>query len=306
MNARVAAAAKRMLERTGHYARVLRERTFPGLAVLCYHGLYARPSADRPFASLHLPVDLFRAHCRIIRDSCHPMTLPSWLDAVEQGAPLPPRPVLVTFDDGYRSVFTLARPVLEEFGIPAVAFVCSDPVERRTLLWYDAIARERGEAEVERIKQASYADWRRIAAAAERRAAEDDDLAPMTAAELRELAAARDVEIGGHTAAHPVLAHASRDEQRAEILGNKQALESWTGRPIRAFAYPNGEPGRDFTDESVALVRECGFSAAFTTRSAFARSSDDRFQLPRFVMVDGISSGDFAHRFSYSLVRARS
>jgi len=50
------------------------------------------------------------------------------VDYVERGIPLPERPVIITFDDGYLSVYEYAFPVLEQFGLNAVAFVIGEAV----------------------------------------------------------------------------------------------------------------------------------------------------------------------------------
>lgn len=56
------------------------------------------------------------------------------LAAVDDGAPLPERACLITFDDGLRSQFELALPVLERLGVPAVFFISGRPhAERRAL-----------------------------------------------------------------------------------------------------------------------------------------------------------------------------
>ena len=48
------------------------------------------------------------------------------------------------------------------------------------------------------------------------------------------------------------------------------------------FAYPNGRPGQDFTDASVALVRQAGFTAAVTTAKGAAVAGVDLHRLPRY------------------------
>jgi peptidoglycan/xylan/chitin deacetylase (PgdA/CDA1 family) len=61
-------------------------------------------------------------------------------DALEWSKPLPPRPVLITFDDGYRDVLYNAEPVLRPLHMPATAFVISDRISRRDpsfLTWRD-------------------------------------------------------------------------------------------------------------------------------------------------------------------------
>ena len=122
--------AKAGLLATRWYAHRLEYDTFPGVLVLCYHGLRSssRSSEGIPFANLHVTEDTFAAHCRLIAETCHPIDLAAFTDAQLTERALPPRPVLVTFDDGYRSVFDIGRPILRRYRIPASVFVCSEPV----------------------------------------------------------------------------------------------------------------------------------------------------------------------------------
>src|SRR5262249_52923966 len=226
------------LEASGHYLRRLRGDRFPGVAVLSYHGI--RPDSLRPgaaaFERLHVTAAELEAHCRLLRAACDPIDLDAWRAALHGDAPLPPRPTLVPSDDGYRSVLTVARPILARHGIPAVAFVCSDPVREQRLLWYDALARAKGEPAIEPLKSASYREWHAACARLVEPAAEEDPNALLTPALVQALATGGDVEVGGHSAGHPILARADLADQRREILDNKLALEEWTGRPVRAFA----------------------------------------------------------------------
>src|SRR5262249_40344098 len=158
---------KHALLRGGWYRRRLTRDAFPGVLVLCYHGLRSSGwRSDEPsFPDLHMDEAAFDEHCRVLATACHPIGLDDWRDARAGKRPLPSRPVLVTFDDGYRSVFELARPILQRHGIPAVVFVCTDPVRDQQLFWFDAEARH-------------VADSR----------ADDDPLAPMTVDQVRRLA----------------------------------------------------------------------------------------------------------------------
>ena len=306
MRAMLARSVKAGLEASGHYLRRLRAGRFPGIAVLCYHGV--RPDGLRPgaatFEALHVTAAELEGHCRLLRAACDPIGLDAWRAALRGGPPLPPRPVLVTFDDGYRSVLTVARPILARHGIPAVAFVCSDPAREQRLLWYDALARARGERAVEPWKSAPYGEWRAACARLAGPASEEDPNAPLTPALIHALATGGDVEVGGHTAGHPILARADLADQRREILDNKHALEEWTGRPVRAFAYPNGRPGVDYTPATAGLLAELGFDMAFTTRHGWAGPAEPALERSRFLMLAGISSAELAHRLAYSWRRA--
>ena len=302
MHPRASAAIKSAFYRSGLSARRLRSVQFPGLAVLCYHGLRAGASQGTPFEPLHVAVDTFERHCRLIRDSCDPISADVLLASLDGGAPLPPRAVLVTFDDGYRTVLTLAKPVLERYRIPAVVFVCSDPIARGRLLWYDAAARLHGEATVQRLKTVPFAEWQTAVESFDTAPAVDDAYAPLTVDELRRLADTPGIEIGGHTRRHGILSQASPDDQAGQIADDKRAIEEWTGRPARLFSYPNGRPRIDYTLATCDIVERCGYLAAFTTQSAYARASHDRYELPRFLMLDSMTAPTLAHRFTFGWV----
>ncbi|HEY2906157.1 MAG TPA: polysaccharide deacetylase family protein [Vicinamibacterales bacterium] len=304
MHPRASAAIKSAFYGSGLYTRRLRSVQFPGLAVLCYHGLRAGPPRGTPFEPLQVAVETFERHCRLIRDSCDPIGADMLLAALDGGAPLPARAVLVTFDDGYRTVLTLAKPVLERYGIPAVVFVCSDPIARGRLLWYDAVARTRGEAEVERLKTVPFSEWRDTVHPFDIPAAEGDPYAPLTVDELRRLADGHGIEIGGHTLRHAILSHATADEQAGQIADDKRTIEEWTGRPARFFSYPNGRPRIDYTLATCDVVERCGYLAAFTTQTAYARASSDRYELPRFLMLDSMTAPALAHRLTFGWVAA--
>src|SRR6266849_10847540 len=125
MRTNIAALTKKSLLGLGHYSRRLSKSNFKGVAVLCYHGVVCRGSSDLriPFRQLHVTDEELESHCRLLRDECNPISLQHWKAFLNGGPPLPSKPVLITFDDGYRSVFTLARPILQKYSIPPVILV---------------------------------------------------------------------------------------------------------------------------------------------------------------------------------------
>ena len=286
----------------GHYMRRLRNDEFPGVAVLGYHGVRADhwPSGTMTFEGLHVRAHELEEHCRLLRQSCHPISLHDWQSALNGGPSLPERPVLMTFDDGYRSVFTLACPILQRYAIPAVVFACSNPIERQQLFWHDAVARLRDEAAVESLKGVAFDEWQRVTTEDQLPATEDDPHAPLSIVELRALAEQPGVEIGSHTITHPILSRASLAEQREQLLRSKARLEAWIARPVTAFAYPNGRPGQDYTAETVNLARESGFTIAFSTHPGFASVHESRWEFSRFLVLAGLTASELAHRLCYS------
>ena len=104
----------------------------------------------------------------------------------------------------------------------------------------------------------------------------------MTREQVREIACR--FEIGGHTYHHVPLAALPDDRARAEILDGKRWVEDVTGRPARAFCYPQGK----FTARTADLVREAGFAGG---RTCFFNRTD----LPLDLYRCGVSTHAFNH-----------
>ena len=94
------------------------------------------------------------------------------------------------------------------------------------------------------------------------------------------------MQIGAHTVSHPILATLDRATAFHEIAESKRTLEDIVDERVSLFAYPNGKPQTDYNAESVAVVRELGFDAAFSTYWAVATAKTDVFQVPRFTPWD--------------------
>jgi hypothetical protein len=95
------------------------------------------------------------------------------------------------------------------------------------------------------------------------------------------------IEIGAHTVTHPILTETSASQVRVELAENKRYLETLVGEAVTSFAYPNGNPSRDYRREHVELVREAGFELAVTTAWGAATRSTDPLQLPRIAPWGG-------------------
>src|SRR5579859_5441981 len=59
--------------------------------------------------------------------------------AFRAGKLLPPNPVFVTFDDGYKDGLDVALPILQRHGVKATFFVATDYIDQRRLFWWDRI-----------------------------------------------------------------------------------------------------------------------------------------------------------------------
>jgi peptidoglycan/xylan/chitin deacetylase (PgdA/CDA1 family) len=89
------------------------------------------------------------------------------------------------------------------------------------------------------------------------------------------------MEIGAHTARHPILASVPAEVAKDEITSGRDELARIIQAPVEVMAYPNGRPTQDYGPEHVEIVRRAGFRGAVTTAPGVARVGDDPFQLPR-------------------------
>ena len=88
--------------------------------ILMYH-VVADPRPDAPYPQLFVSATDFAGQMRwLARHGYQPVTLRAVWDHWHRGAPLPKRPIVVSFDDGYRSVAHAALPPMRERGWPGV------------------------------------------------------------------------------------------------------------------------------------------------------------------------------------------
>lgn len=93
-----------------------------GFLVLCYHAVTAKAAPYDRYGSI--PQKLFVEQMEYLRThGYNPVSLDDILKAAEGKKPLPPKPVLLTFDDAYQSYYEFVVPVLEKFGYPSVVAV---------------------------------------------------------------------------------------------------------------------------------------------------------------------------------------
>ena len=193
--------------------------------VLCYHAV----SPTWP-AELSIPPEALEHQLRhLARRGYRAATVSEAL-----ADPPAERTVAITFDDAYRSVLEVARPILDRLGMPASVYVPTDWPERDAPMSWPGIDQ-----------------W--LGGPYER------ELACMGWDELRALADGG-WEVGSHTRSHPRLPELAQGELDRELAGSRGDCEEALGRPCRSLAYPYGA-----VDERVVRAAErAGYSSAVT------------------------------------------
>jgi peptidoglycan/xylan/chitin deacetylase (PgdA/CDA1 family) len=100
--------------------------------ILTYHWIRNNPVAGDELG-FHLsvtPANFAQQMAFLHYAGVHPITLAEAMSALETGKPLPPRPVILTFDDGYGDFASRAVPVLQQYGFVATDYVVSGFIGR--------------------------------------------------------------------------------------------------------------------------------------------------------------------------------
>lgn len=101
-----------------------------GLLVLSYHDIRDDVAQEGDADSYAVSTHNFAAHLDwLSAHDYHPVSLAQLIQASQGGKPLPPHPVLLTFDDGLRSVYTKVFPLLRAYNFPALAALITDYVD---------------------------------------------------------------------------------------------------------------------------------------------------------------------------------
>ena len=193
--------------------------------MLMYHWFRprGRPSTSRS-PQLEMTPELFERQLSLLRRSGYETVSLGRALGLAGEAPLPQRPLVLTFDDGTLDFWEHARPVLDLHGFSATLFVVTGHVG--------------GES-----------GWDRDL--------DEPDRPLMSWDQLRELDRAG-YEIGSHTRTHRPLTDLSDDEVRSELDFSRRKLSDELGRPPRFVAYPRGR----YSGPHKRLAREAGYAGA--------------------------------------------
>jgi peptidoglycan/xylan/chitin deacetylase (PgdA/CDA1 family) len=237
---------------------------------------YCRKRSDRRLVVLayHDVTDpeRFEAQMDFLRTNMRPVSLGKVLSALEGGSPLPRGAVLVTFDDGDRTLFDVGLPVLRDRGIPAVAFVVAGLLDSHEPFWWVEAARciEQGgtapdlpraspDAAVRAMKALPNPERLETLAHLRRTAAGEPVTMPqLSRDELVELQS-NGVAIGNHTWSHPCLDHCDKPLIETELTQAHEDLTETLGGPPECFAYPNG----NHDPRAQAVLEDLRYRAAF-------------------------------------------
>lgn len=120
---------------------LLRRCSRDKVIILTYHGFTDQLSHGgiENHQGKHLLIQRFQRHVEYLKRHHRIISLEDIVDAFQQGRKAPEGAVVITFDDGYKSNYNLAFPVLRKFNAPATIFLTTSFVDEKKYLWTDRI-----------------------------------------------------------------------------------------------------------------------------------------------------------------------
>lgn len=298
------------------------------IKILCYHSV-----GDEYGVPLGLSVTEknFENQIKFLTESYNIISLDEAVKIIRDKKEIPPRAIVITFDDGMRDNYTHVFNIVKRYNVPVTIFVTVNPIQGHEVLWTDYIIIgfnlfkdrkitlktlgleiplnkyiQRQQAIVMLLDTAKkLSDEDRLELINDLQKQLGLDLKSevfqnrMLSTEMIKEMCDNGISFGSHTMTHPILTKISLQKLKYELVESKKALEVITGKPIKFFAYPNGTP-EDFDEQVVQLLKKSGYEGAVSTICGSNDTSCDLFSLKRLA-IDEYSSLDCFGNFSKAL-----
>lgn len=207
------------------------------LPVLTFHAIDDRKSV------ISYSPEVFSGFMAKLNESGYStLTLQEAAGCVRKGGPFPDRSFVITFDDGYRSVYEEAFPVLQRYGMTATVYI--------TVGDKGAASQK---SRLPSMQGRSMLSWQ----------------------EIREMQRCG-IVFDAHTLTHPDLTRMSYKDAEDEICRSKMIIEDVLGSEVFSFAYPFGY----YDLQSIEIAKK-HFACAVTDRMGLVTGRSDPYLLER-------------------------
>lgn len=188
--------------------------------IIVYH------SVDESGSCISIKQSLFKRQMELIKESGYrTITVRELVDFLLNGEKTPDKAVVLTFDDGFESNYSIAFPILKELGFTATIFLTTDYINK-TCAW---------------DKEDNIPDL------------------PLLSWEMIEEMSKAGIDFQSHTATHPHLQLLSYDKIRDELSRSRKIIEDKLNKKCDILCYPYAE----FDNKVIRILQEEKFTAAF-------------------------------------------
>jgi peptidoglycan/xylan/chitin deacetylase (PgdA/CDA1 family) len=206
--------------------------------ILTYH------SIDSSRSAVSVTPEMFMRQIRYLKKQGYrAVSLDEYKNNLEKSGDSCDAVCVITFDDGFKSVYETAYPILKQYAFTATIFLPTAYMGKRCT-WEKENA----------IPEKEIMSWEEAAAMHK----EGFDFQP-------------------HTETHPSLSRLSEQDQEKEIQAGKEAVENKLGKKCNFFCYPFG----DYNAVTADILKRNGFEGALTIEFGRNDARSDRYRLKR-------------------------
>ena len=261
-----------------HIADHIPASLYPRLVRREWIAVFYHAVSDEPMPHVRnlypiVPVSAFEDALRYLKTHYTPVTYAQMHAHIFEGAPLPPRAVHLSFDDGYTECFSVVRPLLKKHDFPATFFLVTGLLDNRQLFYRNkqslclerltapdfdpatlralpasldapraalddfiawfAALRLPDETLIDAVCDALGVDWRAFLAAQQ---------PYLTTEQVRQMHA-EGFTLGAHTITHRKLMDLPPDEVETEIAVSCRIVGEITGEAVVPFSFPHSAWG---------------------------------------------------------------
>lgn len=190
---------------------------------------------------------------------------------------LPPKSLIVTFDDGHIGNYDLL-PVLKDKKIPVTIFLCVGIIDTRRHFWFKHKPPNHRSFSLRRMPHRERVRFLEEAGFTHEMEYETPQV--LTKSQIEEMKPW--VDFQSHTLFHPSLPRCSWAQARDEIVRSREVLRQEYGLGVNAIAYPHG----DYSDRDIELCRQAGYECGLTVDCGFNTVHSDLLRLKRLPVND--------------------
>lgn len=295
------------------------------IRILCYHKI----EDEEDILDMSVSTAHFEKQLKAIKKFYKILPLSEAINLLKSNGPIPSNAVVITFDDGYKSLYDKAYPIVKKLGVPITVFLIATTIDNKMGIWHDTLCTAIDNANRREVSfdnrtvytgdQYAKNSFKRDMVAKLKETNEHkkneviNDLMlqlekardkenhrnntfHLTREEIKEMSQ-NGVTFGSHTLTHPILNQTPTKLTKKEIIESKSILEKDLEIEIDSFAYPNGIYDNDLRN----IVKEAGYRCALTLDfGANKPKNGDIYSLKRINIAESLCT-DLFGRFSEPL-----
>lgn len=284
-----------------------------------YHGVTARHDPLTNFDGKHVEITRFAKQLSYLKNKYAFISMEHLLAYLEGTKELPDNPLLFTFDDGYKNVYTTLYPLIKREKIPTTVFLPTMYIQEKRsvqrkqdqawcdlVAWYDVVAwciASTPEKKIknyllrnEREKIAAIVELKRISASYKSLEREKflkelrkeakvekipltDDISFLSWEQCEEMQR-NGVYFGSHSVTHENLATLDEQELQKEVTLSKRAIEKKLKKKCKVIAYPFG----DVSQKVIEATKEAHYNLGISTIYGTNIQNENRYTWKRIAV----------------------